>query len=291
MKQTCINTSRSIDNSSVSSVAELRQAILQGRLGQLPSELPVTGASSIYQTTQFPSSTIKYHNYYLLLRSEAYFGACSHTAEQLPASIAGELSGLHLDAALLDERLAVQIAAMDAYLGAVRPHAEHCAEMVEIAAGTPIQKALQRDALIADLAEIKPDQKVALIGVVNPLVAAIKQRGGICLPCDLQLETTQWGEVIEKDMNSVLERADSVICTGMTLGNGTFDEILATVRRKQIPLTVYAQTGSALAAQFVGKGITSLVAEPFPFTQFSADTTKVFCYSCGASSYLSLFRN
>ncbi|MDF2725539.1 MAG: hypothetical protein K0Q59_5216 [Paenibacillus sp.] len=260
------------------SVAALRDEILNGKWGPSPDSLPVTGASSIYQTTQFPSSATKYHNYYLLLRSEAYFGACSHTADQLDAGAAGQLSGLTLDAALRDERLPVQIAAMDAYLGVVRPHAELCGKAVEVAAGTPIQKANRRDALIADMAGITPGQTVALIGVVNPLVAAIKERGGACLPCDLHLETTQWGDAVEQDMEKVLERADNVICTAMTLGNGTFDRILERVRERRIPLTVYAQTGSAIVASFLGKGVTKLLAEPFPFTQFSADATRLYSY-------------
>lgn len=263
------------------SVTEMRQAILEGKLGPKPETLTVTGASSIYQTTQFPSSATQYHNYYLLVRVEAAFGACSHTLDQLDMEIAAQLSGMPLDAALRDNRLPVQIAAMDAYMGAVLPHREHCATAVEISAGTPIHKAKQRDALIADLADIQPSEAVALIGVVNPLVDAIKQRGGICLPCDLQLKETQWGDAVEKDMDIVLNRADRVICTGMTLGNGTFDHILAKVRDRNIPLIVYAQTGSAIIAQFIRQGVASLVAEPFPFTQFSASVSQVYCYTSG----------
>lgn len=261
------------------SVAELLEAILEGKLGPKPETLTVTGAFNVYQTTQFPSSVTKYHNYYLLFRVEASFGACSHTSEQLDMQTAAQFSGLPLDVMLRDKRLPVQIAAMDAYLGAVFPHQEHCGKVIEIAAGTPIQKAKQRDALIADMASIKATEKVALIGVVNPLVEAIRQRGGTCLPCDLQLKETQWGEAVEKDMDKVLDHADRVICTGMTLSNGTFDRILARVRERQIPLTVYAQTGSAVIASFVNQGVTALVAEPFPFTQFNAGASQLYCYT------------
>jgi hypothetical protein len=64
-------------------VSDLLKEIIAGKLGQEPGELRITGASLIYQTTQFPSSKTKYHNYYLLLRVESYFGAYPHTAEQL----------------------------------------------------------------------------------------------------------------------------------------------------------------------------------------------------------------
>jgi hypothetical protein len=262
-------------------VADLHKAILEGALGPKPDTLAVTGSSSIYQTTQFPSSMVKYHNYYLLLRVESYFGACSYTPDQLVTDAAAQLSGLSLDTVLRDERLPVQIAAMDAYLGVVYAHQEHCDKVTSILAGTPIQKAKLRDALIADMADIQPAQKVALIGVVNPLVEAITRRGGICLPCDLQLEQTQWGDVVEKDMENVLDRADSVICTAMTLGNGTFDRILERVRERRVPFTVYAQTGSAIVAQFMDKGVTALIAEPFPFTQFSAAVSPLYCYTSG----------
>ncbi|MEK0316609.1 Rossmann-like domain-containing protein [Cohnella sp. 56] len=262
-----------------SSVAALREAILQGEWGSPPASMWITGASAIYQTTQFPASGIKYHNYYLLLRSEAYFGACSYTAEQLDIEIAGQLSGRPLDDVLRDTRSPVQIAAMDAYLGVVRPHAVHCSRAIEIEAGTPIHKARQRDARIAEMADILPGQQVALIGVVNPLIEAILTRGGTCLPCDLQLDATQHGEAVEKDMEKVLDRADNVICTAMTLGNGTFDRIVERVRERRIPLTVYAQTGSAVVAPFVNNGVTALVAEPFPFTQFSAGPSTLYCYA------------
>src|SRR5690554_3605662 len=268
-----------LQTSAQGSVADLLQAILEGKLGFRAVDFNVTGSSYIYQTTQFPSSTTKYHNHYLLIRVESYFGACSHTSDQLDMNVAAELSGLPLDRVLQDERLPVQIAAMDAYLGVVYPHPDYCAKIVDIAAGTPLEKARQRDSLIAHMANIEAGQKVALIGVVNPLVEAIQQRGGICLPCDYQLQETQWGDVVEKDMNHVLDQADSVICTAMTLGNGTFDRILETVRERQIPLTVYAQTGSAVIAQFVGKGVTALVAEPFPFTQFSGGASQLYGYS------------
>lgn len=263
----------------LANIAALRASILTGELGPAPASLAITGASSIYQTTQFPSSKTKYHNYYMLLRVEAAFGACSHTAEQLDAAAAAALSGRTVEEALHDPHLPVQIAAMDAYLGAVFPHQEHGAAVVAIPAGLPLEKARHRDAHIAELAQIEPGQQVALIGVVNPLVEAIRQRGGICLPCDLQLKETAWGDPVEQDMQVVLAQADNVICTGMTLSNGSFDAILAKVRERRIPLTVYAQSGSAAVARFLHQGVTALVAEPFPFTQFSTDTSTIYCYT------------
>jgi len=262
----------------VMTVAMLWESIVSGELGTHPRELSATGASYIYQTTQFPSSETKYHNYYLLLRVESYFGACSHMPDQISIDVAGELSGTPLDICICDSRLPIRIAAMDAYLGTIFPHAEYCSNAMDLPAGTPVERANLRDNLIADTANITPGMKIALIGVVNPLISAIRHRGGICLPCDLQMEKTQWGEPVEKDMEKVLNEADGIICTGMTLSNGTFDRIVERASVRNVPLTVYAQTGSAITARFIGKGVTGLVAEPFPFSQFNAGVTQLYCY-------------
>ncbi|CAM4338059.1 Rossmann-like domain-containing protein [Saccharibacillus endophyticus] len=256
----------------------LQEAVLRKEFGPDPEALTVTGAVSMYQTTQFPGSSVKYHNHYVLLRVEEAFGACSHMPEQLTSEVAEQCSGRSVAQLLQDHRLPVRIAAMDAYLGAVRPHRANCKTVVGIKPGTPLEKAKQRDLHIADTARIASGSRIALIGVVNPLVEAIVQRGGICLPCDLQMEHTQWGQPVEKDMNIVLEQADGVICTGMTLSNGSFDLILEKAKQRGIPLTVYAQTGSAIVAAFYGKGVSALVAEPFPFTQFSGGTSELFIY-------------
>jgi hypothetical protein len=266
-------------NMSILSVGTVLDSAIRGEMGIHPKELSITGASYIYQTTQFPLSPTKYHNYYLLLRVESYFGACSHTPEQLSIDVAAALSGRSLFDAINDERLPVRIAALDAYLGVVCPHTEFCTRTVIIPGGTPVEKANFRDNLIAETALIEPGKKVALIGVVNPLIEAIVNRSGVCLPCDLQMEKTQWGEPVEKDMNEVLDKADSVICTAMTLGNGTFDRILERAAERNVPVTVYAQTGSAIAAQCVGNGVYSLIAEPFPFSQFCAGDSTVYCYT------------
>jgi hypothetical protein len=266
-------------NSDKISVSNLCEQILSGYLGENPKNMSITGASYIYQTTRFQNSKTKYRNYYVLMRIDSYFGACCHTPDQLTMDIAEDLSGIPLSIALQDTRLPVKIAAMDVYLGVMYPHSVHASQVIDLPGGTPIDRALGRDALVAKVAGIKPSEKVALIGVVNPLVEAIRKHGGICLPCDLDMEETQWGDKVEHDMEKVLDKADRIICTGMTLSNGTFDRIIARVNERHIPLIVYAQTGSAVVAQFISKGVSTLLAEPFPFSQLSAIDTKLYCYS------------
>jgi hypothetical protein len=129
--------------------------------------------------------------------------------------------------------------------------------------GDPPTRAVARDEAIVQLLRIAPGTKVGLIGVVNPLVAAIKAQGGVCLPCDFNMERTQDGQPVVADM---------------TLGNGSFDRIVDTARRRDVPLVAYAQTGSAILPQFLGHGLTALSSEPFPFSQFSGDPTPIYLY-------------
>jgi uncharacterized protein (DUF4213/DUF364 family) len=99
-------------------------------------------------------------------------------------------------------------------------------------------RARARDAAVAGLLEIRPGSKVALIGVVNPLVDAIAERGGACLPCDLNLRETASGLPVSRDMTEVVEAADAVVATGMPLSNGSFDVLLDHCLQQEIPLAV-----------------------------------------------------
>ncbi|MGY5128311.1 Rossmann-like domain-containing protein [Streptomyces nigrescens] len=260
-------------------VAELTDAVLSGAYGPDPKDLAVTSAFWLYHTTRLAGSQVTYHNHYLVLRVGQSFGACSFEAGELAPDFCENASGYSLDKLLRNESIPVRIAALDAYLSQVQPHRDAAeAEPVTLPAGTPEVRARARDASIAGLLDIEPGAKVALIGVVNPLVAAIRDRGGVCLPCDLNLRTTQWGEQVSDDMTEVLKEADAVVATGMTLSNGTFDLILEHSREQGVPLVVYAQTGSAVARAFLPAGVTALNAEPFPFSQFSADPTFMYRY-------------
>jgi hypothetical protein len=268
-----------LTHTSIESVPALIDAVQQGVYGTHPDTLPVVGAFWIRQSTQFPGTQQKYRNYYLLLRVGATFGACCVEGDQVDSAVAEEVSGQSVGALLRDARLPVRIAALDAYLGAAFPHAQAPgATALVLPEGTPIERAVVRDEAIASLLPIEAGQRVGLIGVVNPLIAAIERRGATCLPCDFNMDRTQDGRTVAKDMMPVLEEADAVIATGMTLSNGSFDRIVAAARRRNIPLAIYAQTGSAVAARFVGRGVSALSAEPFPFSQFSADPTAIYLY-------------
>ncbi|HEX8614103.1 MAG TPA: ATP-grasp domain-containing protein [Telluria sp.] len=260
-------------------VAGLIEDVQCGLYGPAPASMHVVGASWISQSTRFPGTQQTYRNYYLVLRVGAAFGACCIERDALDPTIAPALAGSSVADLLVDPRLPVRIAALDAYLNAVRPARESAlAQAMLLPAGAPPVRAVARDNAIAALVSIKPGQRVGLIGVVNPLVEAITQNGGICLPCDFNMERTQSGLEVSRDMLPILETADMIIATGMTLSNGSFDAILMAARRRGIPLIVYAQTGSGIIPRFLGDGVAAVCAEPFPFSQFSADPTSVFLY-------------
>ncbi|TDU79534.1 DUF364 domain-containing protein [Streptomyces sp. KS 21] len=263
----------------VTSVDGLIEAVLAGEHGPLPSELIATSVFWIHHGTRLAGGDTTYLNQYVLVRLGGSFGGCAFEAGEIAPSICRDSSGTPLDVLLREAPRPLRIAALDAYLSETRPHREAAdAEPVTLPTGTPEVRAKARDAAVAGLLDIPAGARVGLIGVVNPLVAAIRARGGEPLPCDFNLKATQWGDAVTDDMHEVLERAEAVVATGMTLSNGSFDTILERCRSRGIPLIVYAQSGSAVARAFLGSGVTALSAEPFPFSQFSAEETVLYRY-------------
>jgi putative heavy-metal chelation protein len=263
----------------MTSVAVLTESVLAGERGPAPADLSVISAFWLHHTTRLPGADVTYRNYYVLLRVGEVFGACSFEPGELDPAYCEEASGLSLDNLIGDAPLPVRIAALDAYLAAVEPHhVAPDAEEIVLPAGTPDVRARARDAAVAGLLDVRPGAKVALIGVVNPLVDAITERGGICLPCDFNLARTASGLPVSRDMTAVVDAADAVVATGMTLSNGSFDVLLDRCREQSKPLAVYAQTGSAVVRAFLGSGVTALSAEPFPFSQFSSRPTSLYRY-------------
>ncbi|MFE5295564.1 Rossmann-like domain-containing protein [Streptomyces sp. NPDC056632] len=250
--------------------------------GPAPHELVATSVFWMHHGTRLAGGDTTYLNQYVLVRVGDSFGGCAFEAGEVDPAICRDASGSPLDVLLREAPRPLRMAALDAYLSRLRPHRlaarEGEAEPVVLPSGTPELRAAARDAAIAGLLDIEQGAKVALIGVVNPLVAAIRDRGGEPLPCDLNLRSTQWGDPVTDDMHEVLSRAQAVVATGMTLGNGSFDTILERCRARDIPLIVYAQSGSAVARAFLGSGVTALSAEPFPFSQFSAEETVLYRY-------------
>lgn len=259
--------------------------VLAGQIGPPPAEEVATSVFWLHHGTRLVGGDTTYLNNYVLVRVGGSFGACAFAEGEIDSAVCRHASGERLDVLLRDGPRALRIAALDAHLAASRPHRDaDDAERITLPAGTPEQRAHARDAAIAGLLDIQEGMKVALIGVVNPLVAAIREAGGECLPCDLTLRTTQWADPVTDSATEVIDAADAVIATGMTLSNDTFDPILAQCRERDVDLVVYAQSGSAVARQFLGSGVTAVSAETFPFSQFSADATVLYRYRATPTS-------
>lgn len=264
---------------SYSNLDDLISAALNQQFSIDPYSSTVVGAFAIQQSTRFPNAKQTYKNYYILFRVETAFGGCCVEASQLDGVQPEGLAGSSIAELLDSPILAVRIAALDAYLALCFPHEQHSqASTFTLTYGTPYQRAVARDEAIVSLLNIKADEKVGLIGVVNPIVDQIEKSGGQCLPCDFNLQETASGIKVTKDMGPLLAEADSLIVTGMTLSNGSFDGILSAANERQIPLLVYAQTGSSIVPRFLGQGVSAVCAEPFPYSQFSADPTCVYLY-------------
>ncbi|MDN5919345.1 MAG: hypothetical protein L0I76_30320 [Pseudonocardia sp.] len=264
-------------------VGTLIDQVLDGRHGEPPSTQTATSVFWLVHGTRLAGGEVTYRNHYVLVRSGRAFGAAAVGAGVLDPAACQDASGSSLSELLRDAPYPLRIAALDAYLARARPFRDDpIPEPVTLPDGTPEERAVARDAAVAGLLDVRAGARVALIGVVNPLVAAIRERGAQCLPCDLDLRTTQWGEPVSDSAEEVIDAADAVVATGMTLSNGTFDAILARCRDRGIPLTVYAQTGAAVARAFLGDGVAALSAEPFPFSQFSAEPTRLYRYRAGS---------
>jgi hypothetical protein len=262
------------------SLGELFELAISGHLGEPPSQRVATSAFWMCHTTRLAGTTTTYLNHYVLLRSGGSFGAASFSPGQIEPSYCAGASGRSLSELMTASfALPIRVAALDAYLAELSPHrSAPGAEPVPLPAGPPEVRARARDEAIAGMLELEHGQRVALIGVVNPLIAAIEARGGRCLPCDFNLRVTHWNQPVAKSMDEVLAEAEAVVATGMTLANGTFDRLLSHCRAHELPFIVYAQTGSAVARAFLGAGVTGLCAEPFPFSQFSAEPTTAYRY-------------
>ncbi|MFD7863658.1 Rossmann-like domain-containing protein, partial [Streptomyces sp. NPDC059783] len=121
------------------------------------------------------------------------------------------------------------------------------------------------DLLPAEASRLGERCPVLVVGVVNSLLEQLRSRGVEYLPCDLKGGTTEWGEPVLTDAAAHLDRCGAVLASGMTLGNGSFQELLDHATATGKPLVMFAQTGSAVLPRFLGAGVSAVSAEPYPF--------------------------
>lgn len=260
-------------------VTDLIDQTRRGQLGPSPYTMEVTVAFTTLQRSRHAGRQSGYANHLVSLRAGSTVGSCfferGEVAQDTVDGCVGQTVGMLLE----HPQLPIRIAALDTYLGERFPHHRMPGvRAITIPADSSKAKSLFRACTVASMLPIQPGQQVALIGVVNSLVQVLRDQGVHCLPCDLNVKQTEWGDPVTPDMEDVLPKADAILATGMTLANGTFDRLLAHARQRQVPLVVFAQSGSAVVPRFLGAGVTGVSAEPYPFFWMTGAPTTLYRY-------------
>lgn len=155
---------------------------LQALFDRARSEAGDTVATSVFwlqHGTRLAGGTSTSLTRYVVVRVGAAFGACAFEDGQVDPGICHTFSGNRVTDLLDDGPLPLRMAVLDAHLASAAPHTgDPRSEPVELPAGTPEVRAAARDAAVADLVRVNAGDTVALIGTVDPLVAAIRERGG-----------------------------------------------------------------------------------------------------------------
>ncbi|MFR9728137.1 Rossmann-like domain-containing protein [Saccharopolyspora sp. MS10] len=255
-------------------------AALSGELtGEDPALRSVAVAFLTVQAARHPGRGTGYTNAVLSVRVGAAVGSCAVEPGAVDEETARDCAGRRVAELLRHPLPPVRVAALDAFLAAARPHAEHpLARRVVVPAGDSLVKSMARARAVAAITRVPEGGRVAVIGVVNSLLAALRERGLDYLPCDLKGGRTEWGEPVLTEHAEAIAGADAVLASGMVLGNGTFDEIAATCARRGLPLTMFAQTGPAVLRELLGGPVQALSAEPYPFFWLSGEPTPIHTY-------------
>lgn len=248
------------------------------------ADAKVSVAFLTVQAAQHSGRRSGYVNTVLSVRVGAAVGSCAAEPAELDDEVVREVVGVDV-AALLDHPVrAVRVAVLDAYLADSVPHAQHPrAHTRRVSAGTSLEKSMARARAVADLVRVPPGGRVAVIGVVNSLLVALRERGIAYVPCDYKSGSTEWGETVVPEHERAIDESDAVLASGMVLGNGTFDDIVELCGARNLPLVVFAQTGSAIFREMVGREVTALSAEPYPFFWLDGGDTDIHLYSEGQS--------
>ncbi|GAB3299141.1 Rossmann-like domain-containing protein [Parasphingorhabdus pacifica] len=256
---------------------QLDQLIEAARADGNPADTTASVAFLTVQAAQHSGRRTSYLNTVLSVRIGAAVGSCAVEPGQISDDVVTDTVGRDIDELLSHPERAVRMAALDAYLAHLRPHAQHpAARTVRIAPGTSLEKSMARARAVAQL--VPGGGRVAVIGVVNSLLSALRERGIDYVPCDLKGGRTEWDEPVLEDHRQAIEQADAVLASGMVLNNTSFDDIVEQCRELRLPLVMFAQTGSAVLRELLGTDITALSAEPYPFFWLTGDATDLHCY-------------
>ncbi|MFB6888289.1 Rossmann-like domain-containing protein [Kitasatospora sp. NPDC056327] len=254
-----------------------------GAYGPDPASLRIALAFTTAQAVRHGGRTRGYRNEVLSLRLGAAVGSCAVEPGELPDDTLTDCVGATVDELLDHPRTAVRVAALDAYLGHCRPHGPaRGARAVALPAGTSLAKSRARAAAVVRLLPLAAVRRVLVVGVVNSLLEQLRSHGVDYLACDLKGGTTEWDEPVHADALARLADCDAILASGMTLGNGSLDPLLAHARATGKPLVLFAQTASAVLPCLLGDGVTGVSAEPYPFFWLDGGPTVLHQYGGAA---------
>ncbi|WP_309238878.1 Rossmann-like domain-containing protein [Streptomyces lunaelactis] len=262
-----MNTPAIVETSgNVRSTDELLDRVRSAAYGPGPAQERIAVAFTTTQAVRHAGRTSGYRNEVLSLRLAEAVGSCAVEPGALPAAALDDCVGATVAELLDHPLLPIRIAALDAYLTHARPHTPaNGARPYALPAGSSLHKSRARARAVVDLLPVTRLRTVLVVGVVNSLLERLRTRGVGYIPCDLKGGTTEWGEPVRTDAGAELEHCDAILASGMTLGNGTFEPLLAHAAATGKPLVMFAQTGSAVLPRFLGSGVSAVCAEPYPF--------------------------
>ncbi|GAA3465023.1 Rossmann-like domain-containing protein [Saccharothrix longispora] len=258
-------------------IDELVGLVRAGALGPAPATLAASVAFTTRQGARHAGRGRSYRNTVVSLRVEDAVGSCA--VEEVSDDVVHDCVGTPVAELLDHPEPAVRTAALDAYLMHVRPHARSGAESVTVGPGSSLEKSLARASAVVDLLRPAPGERVLVVGVVNSLLHHLRERGATYLPCDLKGGRTEWGEAVAEDAVSALDECDTVLASGMTVGNGTFEPLLRRAAAQGKPVVLFAQTASAVLPWFIGSGVRAVSAEPYPFFWLDGGPTTIHLHT------------
>ncbi|WP_280346567.1 hypothetical protein [Nocardia neocaledoniensis] len=262
------------------SVDDLRACAGAGRLGADPASLRASTAFRTTYGTRHQGRNRSYRNEILSIRVGAAVGSCALEPGTATGDLIDDCVAASIAELLGHPAPAVRIAALDAYLMHVAPHPRaggRPGEPVVIDGPTSLAKSRRRAATVVDLLPAGVG-RVLVVGVVGSLLAELRAREIGYLPCDLAGGVTEWGEPVFESVAAAPSDFDAILATGMTLGNGGFDELRAVATHRDLPMVLFAQTGSAVLPWFLGAGVHAVSAEPYPFFSLDGGPSTVFTY-------------
>jgi hypothetical protein len=262
-----------------STTDELIHQARAGLYGAPPSTMIVTYAFTTRSKSRHVGWVNTYANYAASLRVGRSVGSCLFEPGTVTQEEVEDCCTRTLDELLDHPNRPIKIAALDAYFAELFPHHETpIAQPYQLPEGSTTDKLGARAAGVMSLLDPRPGQQVAMIGVIGTMIAWLREHGVRYKLCDLDPQPPLSGDTVSADMDEVIQGADGILSTGMTISNDGFDRLLEHCRSTDTPLVVYTQSGSHCIPRFLGNGVTAISAEPYPFFWAHGAPSTVFHY-------------